>query len=77
MDFRFVEWRNELYIVLGIGYDTRIDPPDVFIAVPFTGEESLFRSILNAPSTVKIPFTEAIEITEEKRLRAIWILFGG
>lgn len=76
MDFRFVEWRGELYIVLGIGYDSRIDPPDVFTAVPFDGR-SLYRSILNMPGIVKIPFTEAVEITDEKRLRAIWILFGG
>lgn len=76
MDFRFVEWRGELYIVLGIGYDSRIDPPDVFTAVPFDGH-SLYRSVINMPGIVKIPFTEAIEITDEKRLRAIWILFGG
>lgn len=76
MDFRFVEWRGELYIVLGIGYDSRIDPPDVFTAVPFNGR-SLYMSVLNAPGIVKIPFTEAVEITDEKRLRAIWILFGG
>lgn len=76
MEFRFVEWRGELYIVLGIGYDSRIDPPDVFTAVPFDGR-GLYQSVLDAPGIVKIPFTEAIEITDEKRLRAIWILFGG
>ena len=76
MEFRFVEWRGELYIVLGIGYDSRIDPPAVFTAVPFDGQ-SLYRSVLNMPGIVKLPFTEAVEITDEKRLRAIWILFGG
>lgn len=76
MDFRFIEWRGELYIVLGIGYDSRIDPPDVFTAVPFDGR-SLYQSVLNMPGIVKIPFTEAVEITDEKRLRAIWILFGS
>lgn len=76
MDIRLVEWRGELYIISGIGYDTRIDPPDVFIGVPFDGT-SLLRSMICAPGIVKIPFSEAIEITDEKKIRAIWILFGG
>lgn len=77
MDYRFVEWRGELYIVLGIGYDTRIDPPDIFTAVPFTGKDSFFKTVVEAPGLVKIPFSEAVEITDEKRIRAIWILFGS
>ncbi len=77
MDYRFIEWRGELYIVLGIGYDTRIDPPDIFVAVPYNGKQSFFRTVFEAHGMVKIPFTEAIEITEEKRIRAILVLFGG
>lgn len=76
MDFRLVEWRGEIYIVSGIGYDTRIDPPDVFIGVPFDGS-SIFKSVICAPGIVKIPFSEATEITDKKRIKAIWILFGG
>lgn len=77
MDVRFVEWRGELYIVLGIGYDSRIDPPDVFVAVPFDGKQTPLRAVISAPGMVKIPFVEAIEITDEKRIQAILVLFGG
>ncbi len=75
MDYRFVEWRGEIYIVLGIGYDTRIDPPDVFHAVPLENR-SIISSLLHNPGIVKIPFTEAIEITDKNRIFAIWTLFG-
>lgn len=76
MEFRFIEWRNDIYIVLGIGYDSRQDPPDVFICVPLENQ-SIYRSVINPPGLVKIPIAEAMEITEEKRIRAIWALFGG
>lgn len=76
MDYRFVEWRGEIYIVLGIGYDTQIDPPDVFHCVPLESH-SVIRSLLEFPGIVKIPFTEAIEITDKKRIYAIWVLFGS
>lgn len=75
MDYTFIEWRGEIYIVLGIGYDTRIDPPDVFFGVPLQ-DKSILRSLINNPGVVKIPISEAIEITDENRINAIWILFG-
>lgn len=76
MEFRFIEWHGDIYIVLGIGYNQQIDPPDVFICVPLENQ-SIYRSVINPPGLIKIPFTEANEITEEKRIIAIWALFGG
>ena len=76
MDFRFVEWNGEIYIVLGIGYDRRQDPPDVFICVPLE-KESIYKTAITAPGLIKIPIIQAVEITEKKRLLAIWALFGG
>ena len=76
MEFRFVEWYNDIYIVLGQGYDQRIDPPDIFICI-LLENQSIYRTIINPPGLIKIPISEAIEITEKKRLLAIWALFGG
>lgn len=77
MEYRFIEWNGELYIVVGIGYDTRIDPPDVFHAVPIQNNQSLFKTVIEYPGLVKIPFSEAVEITDKKRIFAIWTLFGS
>jgi hypothetical protein len=76
MHFRFIEWNKDIYVVLGIGYDQRMDPPDVFICVPLENQ-SIYRTVLTHPGLIKIPIAEAIEITEEKRIRAIWTLYGG
>jgi hypothetical protein len=73
MTYRLIEWHGEIYVVLGISYDTKYDPPDVFYAVPV--QETLIRSIML--QTIRtIPFSEATEITDEARIRAIWILYG-
>lgn len=76
MELRFIEWRGEIYIVLGIGYDRSCDPPDVFHCVPLENR-SIIRTVITAPALIKIPIAEAVEITEEKRLFAIWTLYGG
>lgn len=76
MDFRFVEWNKDIYIVLGIGYDQRLDPPDVFICVPLENR-SIYKTVITVQGLVKIPIAEATEITEEKRILAIWTLYGG
>lgn len=75
MKFRVIEWQGELYIVVGLGYDEYSDPPDVFYAVPL--EYSLIRSLLVSSYTVIIPISEAIEITDQNRIKAIWILYGS
>ena len=74
MKYRVVEWQAEIYIVLGIGTDSQFDPPDCYYAVPL--KYSIFRSIILNKDLVKIPFSEAIEITDENKIRAILILYG-
>ncbi len=73
MTYRLIEWQGDIYIVLGISYNAKYDPPDVFYAVPI--EESLFESVMLQSIRI-IPFSESIEITDEARIRAIWILYG-
>lgn len=73
MKIRIIEWLGDLYLVVGFGYDSHCDPPDVLHAVPL--EDTLIRSILVYKDFIKIPLSEAIEITDEKRIRAILVLF--
>jgi hypothetical protein len=74
MVYRLIEWNGLLYIVVGIGFDHTQDPPDVFYAVPL--EDTLFSSVLLNIDFIRIPFSEALEITDQNRIRAIWILYG-
>jgi hypothetical protein len=73
MKHRFIEWRGSIFIVVGLGY-TNCDPPDCYYAVPLTS--SIVKSTLNSLQTIRIPFSEAKEITDRKRINAIWILYG-
>ncbi len=75
MDYRFVFYQSAIYIVLGIGYDGKYDPPDVFILVPL--ETDIFKSIITNLEPIIVPFTEVTEITEESVLQAIWVLYGN
>lgn len=74
MNYRIIKWNGAFYIVLGIGYNNRFDPPDVFYAVPIT--ETLFISIITTLDVIEIPFYQAIEITDKSVIQAIWILYG-
>lgn len=74
MKVRLVEWQEDIYLVLGIGYDQLADPPDVYLAIPL--KDTIIRSLLINPDLIKIPFSEAVEITDEKKVKTIFILFG-
>lgn len=74
MNFRLIEWHQSIYIVLGIGYNKRYDPPDVFYVTPLTN--TLVRSILLNLELIEVPFSEAEEITDLARIQTIWILYG-
>ena len=74
MKVRLVEWQEDIYLVLGIGYDQYSDPPDVYLAIPL--KDTIIRSLLINPDLIKIPFSEALEITDEKKVKTILILFG-
>lgn len=74
MSFRLILWNDSYFIVTGIGYDLICDPPDVFYAVPLNG--TLARSVLTNLHPIKIPFTEAVEITDKNEISSILILYG-
>lgn len=75
MVLRLIEYHQDLYIVLGIGYNAYYDPPDIFLCIPLA-ELSIIRSILTNKEYIQIPIAQAIEITDKKRIQAIWILYG-
>ena len=74
MNFRLIEYYGEIYVVLGIGYDAHHDPPDVFYCVKL--EDSIIRSILSEQYVIAVPISQADEITDEERIKTIWILYG-
>lgn len=71
--YRLIEYLSEIFLVVGIGYDSRFDPADVFYCVKL--EDSLFKSLMK-PHELIIPLSKALEITDENRLLAIWTLYG-
>lgn len=73
MKLRFLEYRGAIYIVMGIGYDGSFDPPDVYFTIPL--DAPITQKIITAAHLVKIPFSEAIEITDENRIKVLYILF--
>jgi hypothetical protein len=73
MKFRFIQYHDKLYLVRGIGFDTRFDPPEVFHCVELT--HNAYRSLLSLEEII-IPVSEAEEITDKNRMLAIWTLFG-
>ena len=75
MKMTFIEYRGDIYIVVGIGHiSTNIISPEFFEVVPLV-DHSLVRSSLQL-STLYVPFSEAIEITDKNRLIALMVLYG-
>lgn len=75
MKYRIVEYLTDLYIVIGIGYNSKYDPPEVFYVVPL--KNTLFKSVVLNLDTIEIPLSEIKEITDKKKLKAIWVLYGN
>lgn len=75
MDLRFLEYYGEIYVVVGMGYDCSIDPPDVFYCLKL--EDSIIRTVISYQNVVKLPISEVIEITDINRIKTLWILYGS
>lgn len=76
MKFRFIEYKQDIYIVIGIGYDQFQECPEYFLCIPLTKQRlSLFGTVLLS-STTKIPIDQAIEITSKNKLLALLVLYG-
>lgn len=75
MKFRFVRYLKEIYLVVGIGYDNRFECPEHFVVVPLERNTSLFRTALDI-TTINIPFSQAIEITNKNTLLSLMVLYG-
>lgn len=76
MNLRFIEYRGDIYVVIGITYDCRYRNPECFTAVPIDNfNKSVFKAALSL-YTLNIPFAEAIEITDKNRLLSLMVLYG-
>lgn len=73
MKLRFLEWQDAIYIRIGIGYDTRYSPPDVFYAIPLDFPYTNY--IITERDLTIIPMAEAIEIVDEIKLKVLSLLF--
>lgn len=77
MLLRFIEFSGDIYLVVGITYEMRFDPPECFVAVPLTkANQSITRALIENFS-VKIPLAYAMEITDKNRLQALLVLYGS
>lgn len=74
MKIRLIKFRDVLYVVIGIGYESKFDPPETYYAVPL--KESIYRELILANIVEKIPVSQAIEITDKNKVKALLVLFG-
>lgn len=73
MKFRFIKYLTDIYLVVGMGYDSRNECPEFFEAIPL--ETNLFRAVIHQ-HVVRIPFSQAIEITDKNTLMNLLVLYG-
>lgn len=76
MLLRFIEFSGDIYLVVGVTYEMRFDPPECFVAVPITKATTNITRALIENYSVKIPLAYAMEITDKKRLNALLVLYG-
>jgi len=76
MLLRFIEFQGDIYLVVGLTYEHRFDPPECYVAVHITKAKSNITRALIENYSVKIPLAYAMEITDKKRLRALMVLYG-
>lgn len=77
MKIRFINYKDDIYVVIGISYDYSNSCPEFFLSVPINEyHPSITRSLLES-SSIKIPFVEAIEITKKEQILALMVLYGG
>lgn len=74
MKIRLVKFQGTIFIVIGIGYESKFDPPETYYAVPL--KESLYRDLIMTHLVTKIPVSQAIEITDKNKIKALLVLFG-
>lgn len=75
MKFRFIEFEQELYLVVGITYDQKVTS-ECFVAVHIKDIRPSIYALSLSIHTRNIPFSEATEITDKKTLAALMVLYG-
>jgi hypothetical protein len=74
VNIRFIKFQDIYFVVVGIGYESKFNPPETYYAIPV--RESLYRDLVLAHVVVKIPMSQAIEITDKNKVKALLVLFG-
>ena len=76
MKLRFIEFDEEIYVVVGHSYENHYDPPECFVAIPLSlcRNRSITRDLLDKDSVV-IPISYAQEITDKDRIMILMLLF--
>lgn len=74
MKIRLIKFQDIIYVVIGIGYESKFDPPETYYAVPL--KESIYRDLILTNIVEKIPISQAIEITDKNKIKALLVLFG-
>lgn len=74
MKIRLIKFHDTIFIVIGIGYEAKFDPPETYYAVPL--ESSIYKDLIYSNFITKIPVSQAIEITDINKIKALLVLFG-
>ena len=74
MKLRLIKFQDIIFMVVGIGYESKFDPPETYYAIPL--KESIYRDLIMAHLVVKIPMSQAVEITDKNKVKALLVLFG-
>lgn len=75
MKFRFIEFEQETYLVVGITYDYTIKS-ECFVAVHVKDINPSIRSISLNAFTRNIPLLDAVEIVDKNKIAALMVLYG-
>lgn len=78
MKLRFVQFQEEVFVVVGMTYNKNFDPPECFTAihVSLCKGKSITRELITNESVV-IPVAYSEEITDKARLMTLMLLYDN
>lgn len=76
MDLRFIEFRGDIYVVVGQTHVRHYDPPEAFVAIPLSlcRNRTITRDLIEHDS-ITIPMAYAEEISDKQRVRTLMLLY--
>lgn len=78
MKLRFIEFQEEVFVVVGQTYNMNFHPPECFVAVHVSlcRGKSITRELITNSSVV-IPVAYSKEITDKVRLMTLMLLYDN